>query len=281
VVDPHPKGRHKRFSEAVLNRYESLAIGSPADVLRQTLDVSGAAPLKEVIVRSNLEKDQAEIALGELMDFGEIVFFEQRKGDLSIYSDVLVAGKPFWDRLVNNTIREVEGYHKSFPLRRGMPKEELKSRLKVPSRIFNGNLQSMIQGGDLVDSGTLVIRPGHAIKFSAQQEQSQAVLLGRFAASPYAPPSIKECHAEVGVDVFDAMVELGILHPVSNEVVFRQVDFEQMLDILRQEFRNRGTLTAAEVRDRFKTSRKYVLALLEHLDETGITIREGDVRRLK
>jgi selenocysteine-specific elongation factor len=40
-------------------------------------------------------------------------------------------------------------------------------------------------------------------------------------------------------------------------------------------------VTAAEVRDHFNTSRRYVLALLEHLDATGVTVRDGDVRRLK
>jgi selenocysteine-specific elongation factor len=41
------------------------------------------------------------------------------------------------------------------------------------------------------------------------------------------------------------------------------------------------TLSAAQVRDHFNTSRRYVLALLEYLDSIGITVREGDVRRLK
>jgi hypothetical protein len=35
------------------------------------------------------------------------------------------------------------------------------------------------------------------------------------------------------------------------------------------------------VRDHFNTSRRYVLALLEHLDATGVTVREGDARRLR
>jgi selenocysteine-specific elongation factor len=42
-----------------------------------------------------------------------------------------------------------------------------------------------------------------------------------------------------------------------------------------------GTITAAQVRDHFNTSRRYALAFLEHLDVIGVTLREGDVRRLK
>jgi selenocysteine-specific elongation factor len=42
-----------------------------------------------------------------------------------------------------------------------------------------------------------------------------------------------------------------------------------------------GPLSAAQVRDHFNTSRRYVLALLEYMDSIGITVREGDVRKLK
>jgi selenocysteine-specific elongation factor len=40
-------------------------------------------------------------------------------------------------------------------------------------------------------------------------------------------------------------------------------------------------ITLAEVRDLLGTSRKYAQALLEHLDATGMTLRDGDYRRLR
>ena len=42
-----------------------------------------------------------------------------------------------------------------------------------------------------------------------------------------------------------------------------------------------GSITVAQARDRFGTSRRYVLALLEHLDSIGFTRREGDERVLR
>jgi selenocysteine-specific elongation factor len=50
---------------------------------------------------------------------------------------------------------------------------------------------------------------------------------------------------------------------------------------LRLELEGRGEITVAEVRDLFATSRKYALALMEHLDRAGTTYRQGDVRRLR
>jgi selenocysteine-specific elongation factor len=106
-------------------------------------------------------------------------------------------------------------------------------------------------------------------------------LLSRFTASPYSPPSVKDAQVEVGEDVYNALLDLGQLVALTPEVVFRKVDYDGMVAEVRRLLEKRGTVTAAEVRDHFNTSRKYVLALLEHLDSTGMTVREGDIRRLK
>jgi selenocysteine-specific elongation factor len=102
-----------------------------------------------------------------------------------------------------------------------------------------------------------------------------------FAASPSAPPSAKECQAEVGEEIFSILKESGELVCVSEEVVFRKADYEVMVEKIRQELHQKGKLTLAEVRDLLQTSRKYVQALLEHLDAVGVTVREGDFRKLK
>ena len=106
-------------------------------------------------------------------------------------------------------------------------------------------------------------------------------LLARFAASPFSPPTVKECQADVGEELYNAMLEVGLLVPIPPDVVFRKQDYELMLSEIINLLMKKQTITAGEVRDHFNTSRRYVLALLEYLDAQGITVREGDVRRLK
>ena len=77
------------------------------------------------------------------------------------------------------------------------------------------------------------------------------------------------------------MVDLDFLIPVSTEVVFEKEAYDQMVAEVKTLLTNQETISAAQVRDHFNTSRRYVLALLEHLDEIGVTIRQGDVRKLK
>jgi len=67
---------------------------------------------------------------------------------------------------------------------------------------------------------------------------------------------------------------------VSADVIFKKNTYAKMVETIRAELKNRETLSVAEVRDLFNTSRKYALAFMEHLDSLKITRRDGDVRRL-
>ncbi|MBK9209951.1 MAG: SelB C-terminal domain-containing protein [Anaerolineales bacterium] len=50
---------------------------------------------------------------------------------------------------------------------------------------------------------------------------------------------------------------------------------------IRAELKKNGLITLGETRDMLNTTRKYVQALLEHLDSIGVTQREGDARKLR
>jgi selenocysteine-specific elongation factor len=280
-VDPRPKGRHKRFNAALIERLASLSQGSPAQVYLQSLQSLGAAPLKDVTQRAGLEAQAAQSAVQDLLDQDQLVVLEERGQTLLAGGDQLVTSRAGWENLSAALLGAVEQYHRENPLRRGMPREELKSRAKVAPRVFTAALHKLVAAGLLVEAGPLVSRPGFEIRFTAQQERSARSLLERFAAAPYAPPSVKECLAEAGEDVYTALVEMDTLVQLTPEVVFRREDYERMLAELRELFKEHGTLTAAQVRDHFNTSRRYVLALLEYLDSIGVTVRQGDERRLR
>ena len=287
VLDPHPKGRHKRFAQAMLERLDMLAQGTPTEVLLQSLLALGAAPLQDVLHRSTLEAAVAKQALSELLDTAQLLFLEgelNRASPLTLNSAVaaqLVTSQGYWSQLASRLLAEIDAYHAANPLRRGLPREELKSRLKLPVRLFNAALRKLVAEGAMLESGPLVQRPGHAIRLNPQQQRQVDALLKRFAASPYAPPTVKECQAELGEDLYIALMELGQLTFVPPDVVFRRSDYEHMVAEVRRLITQKGAVTAAEVRDHFNTSRRYALAFLEYLDAQSITLRDGDVRRLK
>jgi selenocysteine-specific elongation factor len=284
VVDPHPKGRYKRFSESTINRLETLALGSPTDIFLQATQALGVTPLKDIVARSHLDSTTAEQAVDELFKSGQLLSLENeidRENPPSPTDNILVTSRNHWEFLVRGITHEVENFHQENPLKRGISREELKSRVKLSPRVFNDVMRRLVTENYLVENGPLVFRPDHSIKLTQEQQRKAAALLERFTGSPYAPPTSKDSIAAVGDDLFYALIDMGKLVPVSSDVVFRREDYDQMVSEVHSLLEARGTITAAEVRDHFDTSRRYALAFLEHLDAQGITVRDGDVRKLK
>jgi selenocysteine-specific elongation factor len=169
----------------------------------------------------------------------------------------------------------------AYPLRRGIPREELKSKLKLTQRIFNAILNKMVSDHLIIERSSFLAKPGHEIQFNGQEQAKVKILMRKFEANRFGPPSVKECQAEAGEEVVNALIELGELVTVSSDVFFRKADYDLIESEIRKGITQNGQISLAEVRDLFQTSRKYAQALLEHFDAVGVTIRDGDFRRLR
>ena len=280
IVDHRPKGRHKRFDEKILKSLKSLAHGSPADILLEAAMAINAAPIKEIVTRSRLDPAKAEFALKELLITNSLIALEEGMPDIT--SEILAIAAPHWNALRDKIMQLVESYHKTYPLRRGIPREELKSKIKLVPRVFSAVINKLITDYIITDYGNSVAKPEYEIRFGNGEQAKIQTLMWKFEQSPFSPPSVKDLRqAEVGEEILNALVELDLLIVVSSDVIFRKVDYDFMVLKIREKLAENGKITLAEVRDLFNTSRKYAQALLEHLDAIGITIRDGDFRKLR
>jgi selenocysteine-specific elongation factor len=280
VVDAHPKRRHKRHDEQVIRRLEALAEGDPADVLEQTLLAAGIAPLKTIYLNSKLETDPAQKAVSKLIAENRMLILEG-SSNLDLHSEQYVTSPAYMDQVALRAEQILQDFHKATPLRIGMPREEYKSKLKLPARQYNLVLKYLLEMQAVEEAGGYIQLPGHQIRFSPQQKQSIERLFSAFRQDPYNPPSVKDAEKMAGADVYRALLETGQLIQVSAEVVYLPETYRELRDKIIQLIKKQGEVTVAQVRDLLDTSRKFALALLEHLDAGGVTIRQGDFRRLK
>jgi selenocysteine-specific elongation factor len=72
-----------------------------------------------------------------------------------------------------------------------------------------------------------------------------------------------------------------VLVRLSEDVLLLRETYEEMTSRIMAFIKEHGSMTVAQVRDEFNTSRKYALAVMEHLDERKITRRVGDERVLR
>jgi selenocysteine-specific elongation factor len=278
VADPHPKRRHRRKDVSILNNLESLLQGSPSDVLDQTLTALGPVPLNQAIKQSGLDPSLAREALTELEKTGRLRALED--GSLDSEASILIISEVAWLDFRSRIEQVLMDYHERNPLRAGMPREELKSRLRQDSRVFNGLLVRAIEEGWVLEKGAQLQSINHFIELNQEDLERVRLLADKFNAKPFGPPSFKECVEFVGDDLMAYLLESEQFIQVSPDVVFQSDTYVQMVNEINNLLTKRGKISVAEVRDYFKTTRKYALALMEHLDAIGVTIRDGDYRQL-
>jgi selenocysteine-specific elongation factor len=77
-----------------------------------------------------------------------------------------------------------------------------------------------------------------------------------------------------------ALVERGDLLRMNGEILLERVAYQEAVRRIVAHLRAHGRISVAEGRDLLATSRKYMLAIFERLDERRITMRDGDERIL-
>jgi selenocysteine-specific elongation factor len=271
VLDAHPPHRWRRFKPEVIARFETLAVGTPEDLLLHALEGQPAMLAAQAGSALGLSPGEVASAVEKLQQYGEV---------LALPGGWLAA-RSSWNRMAERITREAADFHQAYPLRPGMPREALRSRLGLDSRLFQALIGYAVEQSLVTDEGKIIRLPGHVVRFSAAQHAAVEALLGQIADNPVNTPGLKEAASLVGDDVLQMLIERGDLVVVGTDVMFDRETYQWLVAQVEQHIEQHGSITVAQARDLFNSSRKYVLALLEHLDAAGITKRLGDERVLK
>jgi selenocysteine-specific elongation factor len=265
IVDTHPQ-RHRRFHAATLEALETLLRGSPEETLLAALRRIEPAPLEALARETSAPADELRASVDALAGDGR----------LARLGDALMTAEGFAS-LAERARAAVEAYHQEHPLRRGMPREELRSRLRLDERVFAAALARLAQDGALVEAGAAVALAGFAPALTPAEQAEVDAYLASLAASPYAPPTDRPPSPEL----LAFLEEAGRVVPVGEGVVFTAEAYGEMVERITEHLRREGSITLAQARDLLATTRKYAQALLEHLDERRVTRRVGDERVLR
>lgn len=265
VVEAQP-ARHRRFAPRVLRHLETAAAGTPEDRVLDALGTPGFSKLAEVAARAGLEPNAAWEALNALAATGRA----RRAG-------VLWCGAAYWETLHTRASETLAAYHTRYPHRRGLPAEELRSRLGLSPETWGAVTPALQESGLLSLLDGAVALAGHEARLTPAQERAAALVRQTLAAQPYTPPALASL---AGVDnaLLEALTERGEIVPICDGVHLSRAAYDEMVAATLAAIDAVGSVTVATLRDRFGASRKYALALLEHLDDDRITRRVGDAR---
>lgn len=271
VLDAHPPHRWRRFKPEVITRLETLAAGAPEDQLLQILEGQTALTPQQMSSLGGL-------GMAETTDVIEAL---TAQGEMLLLPDGWLMARAVWARIAGQMTRELRAYHDTYPLRPGIPREALRSRLHLDGKLFGRIVDTAVQSGLLADDGMIIHLPDHSVHFSDAEQTVIDRLWETIRANPIAPPGVKEVTDMVGEEVLQALIAQEKLVQVSPDVLFDVETYQRLVQGVEQFIKDQGSITVAQARDLFDTSRKYILPLLEHLDAIGKTRRVGDERVLK
>ena len=273
VVDPNPRRRHRRFSPELVERLTTLDEGTGEDVLLTVADQWGPCDATVLSRRSNLPVEEVLERVKRLEEDGDVVVL----GDLAAESEAVVYSTQGWNILRSKTALALQAYHNQFPLRRGSPAQEVRSRLDVPQPVFLRVIARLSAEGFLVEERTYLRLPDHAISLTPQMERQAAEYVRSLESDPYSPPTDQRIDQEL----LTVLVDDGKVVRVNESIVFSASAYQDMSEKVVSHLQANGSVTVAEARNMFNTSRKYILPFLEYLDQQHITRRVGDDRVLR
>ena len=267
VLSPYPK-RHKRSDSAILQLMNILHRGGINDKVVSILKLYGPMSLGDLLMSLGYAHED---------DIKEMITNDQLISVSSGYnSDALVMTREFWDSIEQFVTMELHKYHNNFPLRKGMPKEELRKKLPVPLRFTSSILHKLAENNVIKDLGDSVSAPDWRLEVPISLKDKADKILESIRTGGSSPPSPAEIDADR--ELLQALVDMGKLVKVSDDIYFSIDVYEDMVNKILTDIDTSGPITVARARDLLGTSRKYVLALLEYMDEQRITRRSGDYR---
>jgi selenocysteine-specific elongation factor len=283
IVQPQPGHRYKRFRSETIEQLEALSRGTPDEILLQALAGASVLRVSDLLRQASLPAEESMQALEKLVSAGDVLVLDGQpgEGNQAVSRTAAIVARTRWEVLLGEVSEILATYHEHYPLRLGMPREELKSRLRLDGTLFLRLVERAVQTGRLDASEAEVHLPEHRVALSAEQARRVEQALGQMSANPFSPPALVELQEMLGSDLMQYLLDAGRLLKVSDSVVFDPRAYAEMEERVSAYLRQNGQITVANVRDLLSTSRKYALGLLEDLDRRRITKRLGDVRVLR
>jgi selenocysteine-specific elongation factor len=268
ILDAHPKQRHRRFQMETIENLKARAEGKSTKALLAILQAAQPLELTKLIAQSNLPQEDAFSAIESLIQEGQLVA-------VGSGNNSLIFTYSYWQQLIDSILEMVGDYHRKFPLRLGIPKAEISSKIKLGVR-FLDILQKLFSSGKLIEENTLVRLPSYQIRLTSAQQSKIESFLHQLNQNPFTPA----VEITLEPDLLNLLSEKGLIVRTSAGVIFSASAFSEMTNRVLARIKATGKITLAEARDMFQTSRKYAQALLEYMDEKRLTKRLADDRVL-
>jgi selenocysteine-specific elongation factor len=277
--DPLPLQTEDRFVLRDAGRVMTVGGGVVLDPLPAPAkrgDSTRRELLRKLVDASATERLHALLEAAGDLDAGEAL---TRSGADVVPTDIGTLGTRLVSRarleqLQNDVSAALKQRHAERPLERAVPREAVRAELELETDVFDALLASMTE---LSEEGAGIRLASHQVGLTPEQQKARDALLRRIDEAGFQPPLA----SELGVDpaLLRSLTESAELVRIES-FYLTSARADEARKLVRERIEQRGPVTVAQIRDLLGTTRKYAVPLCEWLDDTGATLRRGDVRLL-
>jgi selenocysteine-specific elongation factor len=275
IIDPYPR-RHRRYDGGAIAHLRFAEEGSPRDLVEQALRDAGHIPLTAHDLARRMQRDVGDLqaVLGELADAGHA----RRLAAPGAYLH-----RQHYDAVTTNVVRTLEDYHARHPLKLSMPKSQLQAAVgSVSSPLVEDVLSHLRQEGRVAAHPGGLRLASHDVRLTPEQEaiaRRMAAAVRRREFAPLTRDQLLHGAPDDSAPLLDLALDAGTLVEVGG-FIYHKDTIERAKKLVGDHVARHGPFSVSQFRDLVQSSRKFVVPLLEHLDRTGFTRRQGDLRVL-
>ncbi len=196
-----------------------------------------------------------------------------------------------WRSFADGMKEQLAAYHAENPDHQGIGREKLRlaSQPRLAAPVFVTALQQLARTGDIALDGAFVRLSTHTARLAPGDEKAWADIAPMLGGEArFRPPRVRDIANTTGRPERDVRRllklagRMGWADEIAQDHFFLRPTVQEMVAIAAEETERAegGAFTAAQFRDRVDNGRKVAIQILEFFDRHGVTLRQGDLRRI-
>ena len=235
----------------------------------------------ELHVLSALSAKELEKTLQDLASKQEIFLFDRE--EQRYVSGAVV------EALQSGLLEYVRDFHHKNPMKAGISRSMLSTGWgrKLPPKLFHFLIERCLKQKKMVTEKEVLRLPEHSISLASDQSKLKEDLLQTYQQAGIEPPNLNSVLETLQVSKKEALavmallMEEGKLVKINDSLYFSTQAINDIRDRVARHFVEHDSLTPTDFKNITGLSRKFSIPLLEYLDKQKITMRVGDIRKLR
>lgn len=282
IINPIPV-KHKRHKIDTARQLAGLIQKDPREVAMYHIFHSGyrCISLNELKIMTNLSEKKILSHLQTFLSEKRIIQVDK---DRKTYIH-----EENFETFKQEVIRILKRFHEKNPLKSGMSKEELRTKFpgETGGKLFTLTLNRLSEEGKIVVEGEYVKLREHTVSLAQDQTTIKEKIRETYEAAGLTPPYFRDLIQELGVDskqaqdVLNLLIGEGIIVKVKEDLYFPKKDIDALSEKLVRFLKENKEISTPRFKELTGLSRKYMISLLEYFDSIHLTLRIGDIRKLR